>query len=94
MGSTDTVMAEHGDQQRILGSAEPLSPKETAERLRALAAWGVDLSLIQASLELTPTERLQRMMDIVNIGAALHQSYLQTMSRRRPTPDEQGEATP
>ena len=41
----------------VPGSAEPLSPDETAERLRQLEAWGVDLSLIQASLERTPTER-------------------------------------
>lgn len=63
-------------QKPILGSAEPLSPEETEERLRALAAWGVDLSLIRVSLELTPTERLQRMVEFLAIGAALHQRYM------------------
>jgi len=45
----------------VPGTAEPLSPEATAERLRELAAWGVDLSLIQASLERTSTERIERL---------------------------------
>lgn len=42
----------------LLGSAEPLSREETLARLRELQAWGVDLSLIRANLQRTPTERL------------------------------------
>ena len=76
VASTEPEFSDQHDQQYILGSAETLSPEESAERLRALAAWGVDLSLIQATLELTPTERLQRMTDFLAVGAALHLSYV------------------
>jgi hypothetical protein len=84
MGSSGQEPAEQTDQPSILGSAEPLSPEATAARLRALAAWGVDLSLIRATLELTPTERPRRMADFLAVGAALHQSYLQLMSSQLP----------
>jgi len=41
-------------------SADPLPSREAiVARLRELEAWGVDLSLVQASLDLTPTERLE-----------------------------------
>ena len=41
------------DAQHIVGSAEPLTLEETRIRLKELEAWGVDLSLIWASLQLT-----------------------------------------
>jgi hypothetical protein len=61
----------------ILGSAELLSPEETADRLRQLARWGVDLSLVQAHLAMTPTERLQRMVKLLAVGETLYQGYIQ-----------------
>ncbi len=45
--------------RRILGSAEPLTDAERAVRLRELADWGVDLSLIWAGLDKSPTQRLE-----------------------------------
>jgi hypothetical protein len=59
----------------IIGSAEPLSPDETAERLRELAAWGVDLTLVRASLARTPTERVYRMLDLLALSEALRAGY-------------------
>lgn len=43
------------DDLHIVCSAEPLSPEQTEVRLRELKEWGVDLNLVQANLELTPT---------------------------------------
>lgn len=54
-------------EDRILGSAEPLSPEATEQRLRELAAWGVDLSLIDSALARTPTERVQHMVQLLRI---------------------------
>jgi hypothetical protein len=45
--------------------------------LRQLAEWGVDLSLVEAHLAMTPTERLQRMIELLAVGEALHQGYTQ-----------------
>ena len=47
------------EDRHIVGSAEPLSPAERAIRIRELQDWGVDLSLVRANLELTPTQRLE-----------------------------------
>lgn len=49
--------------------------------LQALAAWGVDLSLIRATLALTPTERLERMVDFLAVGEALRQSYIRRIEQ-------------
>jgi hypothetical protein len=59
----------------IVGSAEPLSPEETEERLRQLAEWGVDLSLVQASLERTPTERIERLEAALDLAEELRKGY-------------------
>ena len=48
-------------------SAEPLTPEQREARLRELADWGVDLSLIQSSLARTPTERVQSMVGLLRI---------------------------
>lgn len=63
------------DDLPIPGSAEPLSPEETVERLRQLAARGVDLSLIQASLDRTPTERLLQMQELAGFIEMMQQAY-------------------
>lgn len=47
------------DEMPIVGSAEPLTPEERRARLRELAAWGVDLSLVSAYLHRSPTECLE-----------------------------------
>jgi hypothetical protein len=52
-------MDKDGNEGRILGSAEPLTPAERTARLRELAAWGVDLSLSSDQLGRSPTERLE-----------------------------------
>jgi len=64
------------DPDSVPGSAEPLSPEETVERLRQLAAWGVDLSLIQASLERTPTERIERLEAALELVRELNKAYV------------------
>lgn len=48
-------------------SAELLTPERREARLRELADWGVDLSLIQSSLARTPTERVQRMVGLLRL---------------------------
>jgi hypothetical protein len=62
-------------EQHIVGSAEPLSPEATQERLQELAAWGVDLSLVEASLRRTPTERAQRMVGLLRVIEELKRGY-------------------
>jgi hypothetical protein len=61
--------------QPIVGSAEPLSPEATRERLQELAAWGVDISLAEASLRRTPTERVQRMLGSLRLIKELQRGY-------------------
>jgi hypothetical protein len=54
-----------GEDRHILGSAEPLSPEQTEVRLRELEAWGIDLSLVWAGLQQSPTERLNHMLGML-----------------------------
>ncbi|MGH2517852.1 MAG: hypothetical protein ACRDHP_19570 [Ktedonobacterales bacterium] len=83
MASSYPTRPDSPDFQSIVGSSEPLSPEEPEGRLRALAAWGVDLSLVRAQLELTPTERLQRMVDFLSVAEALYESYSREVQRER-----------
>ena len=62
----------------IVGSAEPLNREETQKRLQELKAWGVDLTLVQASLSRTPTERAERMIGLLKLTRELRHSYLKT----------------
>ncbi|HST89567.1 MAG TPA: hypothetical protein VLJ14_14430 [Ktedonobacterales bacterium] len=62
----------------IIGSAEPLSSDETERRLRELAAWVVDLTLVRAALARTPTERINRMLDLLALSEALGAGYART----------------
>lgn len=64
------------DRAEIVGSSEPLTPEQTRERLRQLAEWGVDLSLVQASLDRTPTERIERLEAALELIQALREGYL------------------
>ena len=53
-------------------SADPLPTREAIiARLRELEEWGVDLSLVRASLDMTPTERLQQNEGIVNFARSV-----------------------
>ncbi|HVA24785.1 MAG TPA: hypothetical protein VMW62_10355 [Chloroflexota bacterium] len=53
-------------------SGEPLPSREAiVARLRELEAWGVDLSLVQASLALTPTERLAQNARMVEFARSV-----------------------
>jgi hypothetical protein len=52
-------MDSHSSTHTILGSAEPLTAEQRAERLRQLATWGVDLSLSSAQLGKSPSALLQ-----------------------------------
>ncbi|HJT54913.1 MAG TPA: hypothetical protein VJ761_00350 [Ktedonobacteraceae bacterium] len=61
--------------QPMVGSAEPLSVEATRQRLQELEAWGVDLTLVQASLNRTPTERIERMLGLLELAEELRQAY-------------------
>ena len=61
--------------QGVVGSAELLDTEETRERLRELEAWGVDLTLVRASLNRTPTERIERMLGLLELADELRQGY-------------------
>ncbi len=63
------------DTQHIVGSAELPTPEETHVRLKELEAWSVDLSLIWASLQLTPTERIERMIGLLELTKELQRGY-------------------
>lgn len=62
--------------QLIVGSAEPLSVEATHLRLRELEAWGVDLTLVRASLNRTPTERIERMLGLLELADELRRAYV------------------
>jgi hypothetical protein len=63
------------EDRHIMGSAEPLSPEQTEVRLRELEAWGVDLSLVWASLQQSPTERLDHMLDVLAFSQQLQRAW-------------------
>lgn len=64
------------DSQHVVGSAEPLTPEETRKRLQELEAWGVDLTLSRASLRRTPTERIKRMIELLELAEEMRRSYV------------------
>jgi hypothetical protein len=66
---------DHESTGRIVGSAEPLSPVETRRRLAELRAWGVNLSPVEASLRMTPHERLAQMLAWLRTIEALRTAY-------------------
>lgn len=67
-------------------SGEPLPSREaTIARLRELEAWGVDLSLVQASLALTPSERLEQNARMVETCRALRSGVLASAEHGRST---------
>ncbi|GAC1388805.1 MAG: hypothetical protein NVS4B11_04140 [Ktedonobacteraceae bacterium] len=70
------------DAQHIVGSAEPLTPEETQKRLQELETWGVDLTLVRASLNRTPTERVDRMVDLLKLAREMRSSYISRASQR------------
>ena len=63
------------EDRHIMGSAEPLSPEQTEVRLRELEAWGVDLSLVWASLQQSPTERLNHMLGVLAFSQELQRAW-------------------
>jgi hypothetical protein len=63
------------DDPHIVGSAEPLSPDQRRERIRELEAWGVDLSLVQANLELTPTQRLEAARHLLGFAEEMRRAW-------------------
>jgi hypothetical protein len=63
------------EDRHIMGSAEPLSPEQTEVRLRELEAWGVDLSLVWASLQQSPTQRLNHMLGVLAFSQELQRAW-------------------
>lgn len=61
--------------QHIVGSAEPLSPEQTRARLHELKEWGVDLSLVQANLELTPTQRIEAALNLLALAQEMRRAW-------------------
>ncbi len=70
------------DTQPVVGSAESLTREETQQRLQELKAWGVDLTLVQASLSRTPTERAERMIGLLKLAREMRRSYLESQSKK------------
>jgi hypothetical protein len=71
------------EDQHIVGSAEPLSPQETEARLRELEAWGVDLSLVWASLQQSPTERLEHMLGMLAFTQEMQRAWKEQRSQAK-----------
>ena len=71
--------------QGVVGSAELLDTEETLERLRELEAWGVDLTLVRASLNRTPTERIERMLGLLELADELQQGIKLTRASVYPS---------
>ncbi len=67
-------MAEDRDAGPLVGSSEPLTPAQTRRRLEELRAWGVDLSLVQYNLGLTPTQRMEEAQRLWKAAAELRQA--------------------
>jgi len=60
---------------RIVGSAEPLTPEQTEARIRELEEWGVDRSLTWANLQMTPTQRLVAMLRVLEFTNKLRRAW-------------------
>jgi len=75
-GTTDT------HEERIVGSAEPLTPEQRAARLQELKAWGIDLSLVQSNLRMTPTERLLEARNLRVVAAELRRGMQRYQAER------------
>ncbi len=71
------------DEQHIVGSAEPLTPEQRAVRLQELKAWGIDLSLVQSNLRMTPTERLLAARHLCVVAAELRRGMEVYQAKRR-----------
>jgi hypothetical protein len=72
------------EDRHIMGSAEPLSPEQTEARLRELEAWGVDLSLVWASLQQSPTERLNHMLGMLAFTQEMQRAWKEQRARAAP----------
>lgn len=70
-------MADIERREQVVGSAKPLTPEQRKSRLRELADWGVDLSLIESSLARTPTERVRHMVGLLRIIDELRRNLQQ-----------------
>jgi hypothetical protein len=63
------------EDRHIVGSAEPLAPAERAIRIRQLQDWGVDLSLVRANLELTPTKRIEAARGLLALAEEMRRAW-------------------
>ncbi|HKO23590.1 MAG TPA: hypothetical protein VJY65_02490 [Chloroflexota bacterium] len=63
------------EDRHIVGSAEPLAPAERAIRIRELQDWGVDLSLVRANLELTPTQRIEAARGLLALTEEMRRAW-------------------
>ena len=73
-----------------MGSAEPLSPAERAIRIRGLKDWGVDLSLVQANLELTPTQRIEAALGLLAFAEEMRRAWQKRESSMMAAAERQG----
>ncbi|HZS91084.1 MAG TPA: hypothetical protein VFE42_26780 [Chloroflexota bacterium] len=80
------------DVNHIVGSAEPLTPEETEVRLRELEEWGVDLSLVWASLQKRPEERLEHMLGVLRVAQELQQAWQVQRMNNPPGSDSKHDA--
>ena len=66
----------------VVVTTEPLTLVETRQRLETLRAWGVDLSLVEANLRRTPTERIGHMLAMLRLVHALRDGYREATQAR------------
>jgi hypothetical protein len=78
------------EDRHIVGSAEPLSPAERAIRIRELQDWGVDLSLVQANLELTPTQRIEAARGLLAFAEEMRRAWRKWESSTIAAAERQG----
>lgn len=63
------------DDVHIVGSAEPLTPEQRIQRIRELREWGVDLSLVEANLEMTPTQRIEAARTLLSLAEEMRTAW-------------------
>ena len=58
-----------------VSSNETVSSIKNDKRLKDLEDWGVDLSLVWSTLQFTPTERVERMIGLLDLTEELQKGY-------------------
>jgi hypothetical protein len=68
------------------GTLEFRAERDPVDELQEFRDWGVDLSLIEASLARTPTERIRKMLALMRLGDELRRAYAERFRTIAPSP--------